>query len=326
MHNTAKPKILVARKIFPEGLARLEAVCDLDYNEDDEIYPQAVLKAKLTGVDGALVTGSEPINAESLPKTNQLKIVSNMMVGYNNFDLDALSAAGIMATNTPDVLTETTADLAFGLILSTARRMAESEHWLRAGHWKNWALDQWLGQDVHGATLGILGMGRIGQAIARRAQGFNMQIHYHNRSRLPDCIAADLKARYADFATLLKISDILVVLVPYSAASHHIIDAQALRQMKSTANLINIGRGGLVDDAALAQALRAGVIAGAGLDVFENEPAVNKALLTVPNVTLTPHIGSASKATRYAMMHLAIDNLLAGLAGRTPPNLLNPAA
>ena len=319
-----RPKILVARKIFSEGLARLQAVCDVDHNESDTIYSRAALAEKLAGVDGALVTGSERINAEALANAKSLKIVSNMMVGYNNFDLAAMSAAGVMATNTPEVLTDTTADLAFGLILSTARRMAESEHWLRAGHWQNWSLDQWLGQDVHGATLGIVGMGRIGQAIAQRASGFSMQVQYYNRSRLPEKTEAELKARYTDFDTLLKTSDIVVLLVPYSEATHHIIDAQALRLMKPTANLINIGRGGLVDDAALAQALREGVIAGAGLDVFENEPRVHPDLLTVPNVTLTPHIGSATRATRYAMMNLAIDNLLAGIAGQQPPNLLNP--
>lgn len=319
-----RPKILVARKIFPEGLARLQAVYDVEYNESDEIYPKAVLAEKLAAVSGALVTGSERIDAAALANAKELKIVSNMMVGYNNFDLAAMSAAGVMGTNTPDVLTDTTADLAFGLMLSTARRMAESEHWLRAGHWQNWSLDQWLGQDVHGATLGIVGMGRIGQAIAKRASGFSMQVQYYNRSRLPEASEAELKARHVDFETLLKTSDIVVLLVPYSEATHHIIDAKALRLMKPTANLINVGRGGLVDDAALAEALREGVIAGAGLDVFENEPRVNLALLTVPNVTLTPHIGSATRATRYAMMHLAIDNLLAGLAGKRSPNLLNP--
>ena len=324
MNSLMKPKILVARKIFPEGLARLQAVCDVDYNDSDAIYPKAVLAEKLAGVSGALVTGSERIDASALANAKGLKIVSNMMVGYNNFDLAAMSAAGVMGTNTPEVLTDTTADLALGLILSTARRMAESEHWLRAGQWQNWSLDQWLGQDVYGATLGIVGMGRIGQAIAKRASGFAMQVQYYNRSRLPEATEAELKARHTDFESLLKTSDIVVLLVPYSEATHHIIDAKALRLMKPTANLINIGRGGLVDDAALAEALREGVIAGAGLDVFENEPRVNPALLTVPNVTLTPHIGSATRATRTAMMNLAIDNLLAGLAGQRPPNLLNP--
>ena len=320
----SRPKVLVTRKIFPEGLARLQAECEVDHNDSDEIYPKALLMEKLAGMQGALVTGTECINAETLSLATELKIVSNMMVGYNNFDLEAMSAVGVMGTNTPDVLTETTADLAFGLIISTARRMAESEHWLRAGLWKNWSLDQWLGQDVYGATLGIIGMGRIGQAIAKRATGFSMQVRYFNRSRLADEIERKFNANYCDFETLLKTSDIVVLVVPYTEATHHIIDAKALRLMKPTANLINIGRGGLVDDAALAKALSDGTIAGAGLDVFENEPMLNRNLLTVPNVTLTPHIGSASKATRYAMMHLAIDNLLACLNGKQPPNLLNP--
>ena len=191
MNSLMKPKILVARKIFPEGLARLQAVCDVDYNDSDAIYPKAVLAEKLAGVSGALVTGSERIDASALANAKGLKIVSNMMVGYNNFDLAAMSAAGVMGTNTPEVLTDTTADLAFGLILSTARRMAESEHWLRAGQWQNWSLDQWLGQDVYGATLGIVGMGRIGQAIAKRASGFAMQVQYYNRSRLPEATEAE---------------------------------------------------------------------------------------------------------------------------------------
>lgn len=319
-----RPKVLVSRRIFPEGLARLEAACDVEHNSDDQIYPATTLQEKLADKDGALIALSERIDAAALAHAPRLKIVSNIAVGYNNLDLAALTQAGVMATNTPEVLTETTADLAFGLILSTARRMAEAEHWLRAGHWKDWALNQWLGQDVYGATLGIVGMGRIGQAIARRARGFNMNVLYHNRSRLSAAAEADINATYSDFTPLLQQADIIVLLVPYSAETHHLIDAKALRLMKPTANLINIGRGGLIDDAALAQALRDGVIAGAGLDVFENEPNLNPALLNVPNVTLTPHIGSASKATRYAMMHLAIDNLLAGLAGQQPPNLLNP--
>ena len=298
MNSLMKPKILVARKIFPEGLARLQAVCDVDYNDSDAIYPKAVLAEKLAGVSGALVTGSERIDASALANAKGLKIVSNMMVGYNNFDLAAMSAAGVMGTNTPEVLTDTTADLAFGLILSTARRMAESEHWLRAGQWQNWSLDQWLGQDVYGATLGIVGMGRIGQAIAKRASGFAMQVQYYNRSRLPESTETALNARYRDFETLLKTSDVVVLLVPYSEATHHIIDAKALRLMKPTANLINIGRGGLVDDAALADALRQGVIAGAGLDVFEAEPTPAAEAASATRTTPVSNADSPSTAWR----------------------------
>lgn len=320
----SKPKILVARKIFPEGLSRLKELCDVEHNELDEIYTPEILQYKLQDKIGALVTGSELINAELLQQTKDLKIVSNMMVGFNNFDLNALTQAGVMATNTPDVLTETTADLAFGLIISTARRISESEHWLRAGKWNCWALDQWLGQDIHGATLGIIGMGRIGQAIARRAVGFNMKVIYHNRTQLHPHTERDLNATYVDFENVLSQSDTLVLVVPYTKDTHHLINANALKKMKATSNLINIGRGGLVDDIALAEALKNKTIAGAGLDVYENEPYLNPALLQVPNITLTPHIGSASKSTRYAMMHLAIDNLLAGISGNKPKNLLNP--
>lgn len=320
-----KPRILVARKIFPEGLARLEPVFDIDYNEADAIDAPETLRRKLIGKAGAIVTGSETIDSAALAVAKDLKIVANMMVGFNNLNLKALSEAGVMATNTPDVLTETTADLAFGLLLSAARRMAESEHWLRAGQWQKWSLDQWMGNEVYGTTLGVLGMGRIGQAIARRALGFGMGILYYKRNRLPSSIEAQFQARYVEMHELLRTVDHLIIVVPYTPENHHLIGATELAMMKPTATLVNIARGGIVDDEALADALRNKVIAAAGLDVFEGEPRVHPELLRVPNVALTPHIGSASRATRYAMMHLAIDNLLAGLAGKTPPNLLNPA-
>jgi len=246
-------------------------------------------------------------------------------VGYNNVDVPACTARGVLATNTPDVLTETTADFGFALMMATARRMAESEHFLRAGHWDRWAYDMFTGSDVHGATLGILGMGRIGQAIARRgALGFGMRVIYHNRSRLPADQEAPIGARYVDKATLLREADHLVLVLPYSAASHHAIGAAELAQMKPTATLTNIARGGIVDDAALAAALRDRRIAAAGLDVFEGEPKVHPDLLAVPNVVLTPHIASATVATRRAMADLAADNLIAALTGGTPPTPLNP--
>jgi len=223
------------------------------------------------------------------------------------------------------VLTETTADFGFALMMSAARRMAESEHFLRRGEWSKWAYDMFIGSDVHGATLGILGMGRIGQAIARRgALGFGMQVIYHNRSRLPADQEAPLGARYVDKATLLREADHLVIVVPYSAASHHAIGAAELALMKPSATLTNVARGGVVDDAALAAALRERRIAAAALDVFEGEPKVNPALLTVPNVVLTPHIASATVATRRAMADLAADNLIAALTGGRPPTPINP--
>jgi len=241
--------------------------------------------------------------------------VCNVGVGYNNVDVEACTARGVLVTNTPDVLTETTADYGFALMMATARRIAESERFVRRGDWtKTGIYDMFVGSDVHGATLGILGMGRIGRAIARRgALGFGMRVIYHNRSQLTAEAEAESGARYVDKATLLKEADHLVLVLPYSPQSHHAIGAAELVQMKPEATLTNIARGGIVDDAALAQALRAGTIAAAGLDVFEGEPAIHPDLLTVPNVVLTPHIGSASVRTRRAMAALTIDNLIAAL-------------
>jgi gluconate 2-dehydrogenase len=248
-----------------------------------------------------------------------------MAVGYNNFDIPAMTAAGVVATNAPDVLTETTADLGFALMMATARRMAESEHYLRAGLWNRWSYDMFAGSDIHGATLGILGMGRIGQAIARRgALGFGMQVIYHNRSRLEPAIEQEMRARYVSKDDLLAQADHLILVLPYSAQSHHAIGAAELARMKPSATLVNIARGGIVDDAALALALKNRTIAAAGLDVFEGEPSVHPGLLEVPNVVLTPHIGSASIPARKAMAHLAADNLLAFFSGQPLPTALNP--
>ncbi len=320
-----KPQVLVARAVFPEVLARLGEHFDVQANPSDTIYSKAELTAQLQGKVGAFTTGSERIDAELLAACPQLRVVANMAVGYNNFDIAACTAAGVLATNTPDVLTETTADFGFALMMATARRMAESEHFLRRGEWKKWAYDMFTGTDVHGATLGILGMGRIGQAIARRgALGFGMKVVYHNRSRLSAEQEAPIAARYVDKATLLREADHLVLVLPYSASSHHAIGAAELAQMKRTATLTNVARGGIVDDAALADALREGRIAAAGLDVFEGEPAVHPALLTLPNVVLTPHIASASVATRRAMAELAASNLIAALTGGTAPTPINP--
>jgi glyoxylate/hydroxypyruvate/2-ketogluconate reductase len=255
----------------------------------------------------------------------QLKICANMAVGYNNFDVPAMTARGILATNTPDVLTETTADFGFALVMAIARRVTESEHYLRAGKWTRWSYDMFAGSDVHGSTLGILGMGRIGQGIARRgAHGFGMNVIYNNRSRLAADIEAQCKARYVSKEELLKTADHLVLVLPYSPESHHAIGAAEIAQMKPTANLINIARGGIVDDAALAKALREKRIAGAGLDVYEGEPKLNPDLLTLPNVVLTPHIASATVPTRKAMAHLAADNLIAFLVNGKPLTPLNP--
>ena len=324
-----KPAVLVARAVFPEVVERLRLHFEVEDNPEDTVYTPAELSRRLQGKLGAFTTGSERIDAAILDANPQLKAVCNMAVGYNNFDLAACTARGVLCTNTPDVLTETTADFGFALMMAAARRMAESEHALRRGEWKKWAYDMFTGSDIFGATLGILGMGRIGQAIARRgAHGFGMQVIYHNRSRLDPALEAACKARYVSKAELLAQADHLVLVLPYSAASHHAIGAAELAQMKPSATLTNIARGGIVDDVALAKALATRQIAAAGLDVFEGEPALHPGLLEVPNVVLTPHIASASVATRRAMADLAADNLIAALgfgpaAGR-PPTPLNP--
>jgi gluconate 2-dehydrogenase len=326
-----RPAVLVARAVFPDVIARLAEHFEVDANPDDRILGRAELIERLQGKSGAFITGSERVDAELLDANPQLKAVCNMAVGYNNIDVAACTARGVLATNTPDVLTETTADFGFALMMATARRIAESEHFLRRGDWTKWSFDLFAGSDVHGATLGILGMGRIGRAVARRgALGFGMPVVYHNRSRLDPELEAPIGARWVDKVTLLREADHLVIVVPYSAASHHAIGAAELALMKPTATLTNIARGGVVDDAALAQALRERRIAAAGLDVFEGEPAVHPDLLTVPNVVLTPHIASATVATRRAMANLAADNLIAALgcgpdAGR-PPTPINPPA
>ena len=321
-----KPKILIARAVFPEVIAQLEQHFDVESNQADETLSNAELTRRLRDKDGAFTTTGERIDAELLTACPRLKICANMAVGYNNFDIAAMTAAGVLATNTPDVLNETTADFGFALLMATARRITESEHFLRAGKWTKWSYDMFAGSDIHGATLGILGMGRIGQGIARRgAHGFGMKVIYHNRSRLNAALEAECKAAYVGKEELLRTADHLVLVLPYSPQSHHTIGAAELALMKPSATLVNIARGGIVDDAALALALRNKTIAAAGLDVFEGEPAVHPDLLTVPNVVLTPHIASASRPTRLAMANLAAGNLIDFFTGKRALTPLNPA-
>ena len=326
----SKPCILVARAIFPDIVDRLREHFDVEANPDDVIWTPQELAARLADKDGVLTTGSQRIDGALLSAAPRLKICANMAVGYNNFDVPAMTAAGVVATNTPDVLTETTADFGFALLMATARRVTESEHYLRAGLWKKWSYDMFAGAEVHGSTLGIIGMGRIGQGIARRAaHGFGMKVVYHNRSRLSANLEAECKATYVSKQALLQTADHVMLVVPYSAESHHTIGAAELAQMKPTATLVNIARGGIVDDAALAKALAARQIAAAGIDVFEGEPSVHPDLLKVPNVVLTPHIASATIKTRKAMAQLAADNLVAYLTrgqALTPLNTLPGAA
>lgn len=323
--NPARPHVLVSRAIFPEIIDRLAQHFDVEANQADELWPRDEFIRRLQGKQGVFTTGGERIDADVLKACPGLKICANMAVGYNNFDVPAMTAAGVLATNAPGVLTETTADMGFALLMAAARRVTESEHFLRAGKWDRWAYDMMIGQDVFGSTLGILGMGRIGQAVARRgALGFGMNVIYHNRSRLPEAEEAAVKARYVGKEELLQTADHLVLVVPYSAESHHSIGAAELALMKPTATLVNIARGGIVDDVALAKALREGRLAAAGLDVFEGEPRVHPDLLGCSNVVLTPHIGSATVPTRKAMANLAADNLIGYLTGGKPVTPLNP--
>ncbi|MEH3085857.1 MAG: D-glycerate dehydrogenase [Xylophilus ampelinus] len=319
-----RPRILVARAIPPEAIERLARHAEVTPNDDDASWSRDEFIARLRDHDGVLTTGSERIDAALLAACPRLRICANMAVGFNNFDTEAMTAHGVQGTNTPGVLTETTADFGFALLMATARRVTESEHFLRSGAWRRWRYDQFCGSDIHGSTLGIVGMGRIGQGIARRgAHGFGMRVVYHNRSRLDAATESACGAAWLPLDELLAVADHVVLVVPYSAESHHLIDAAALARMKPTATLVNIARGGIVDDAALAEALRAGRIAAAGLDVFEGEPRVHPGLLDVPNVVLTPHIASATHATRRAMARLAVDNLVAFFEGKGPLTPVN---
>ena len=324
MNTQSKPKILVARAIFPEALDKLEESFEVRSNQEDRIFSPAELQKELASVVGALVAGSERIDANALANAKDLKVVANISVGYNNFDVPAMTAAGVMATNTPDVLTDTTADFGFALLMATARRITESEHWVRNGHWDKWSIvHNPLGMDLHHTTIGIIGMGRIGRGIAKRALGFGMNVIYHNRSRLSEADEKACGAKYVSKEELLKTADHVVLVLPYTAENHHTIGAKEIAFMKPTATLVNIARGGIVDDAALAHALKENKIFAAGLDVFEGEPSVHSELLKLSNVVLAPHIASATEKTRRAMVDLAVENLRAALSGKKPPSLIN---
>ena len=319
-----KPKILVTREVFDETLAYLSQHCEVEANQQDVAFSPDALAQRLAGKDGVMCCLTDRIDAGLLAACPQFKVVANIAVGYNNIDLAACTARGVMATNTPGVLDDSTADLAWTLMLATARRITEVEGYIRAGEWTGWRLKQWLGVDVHHATLGIIGMGRIGQVIAKRASGFDMKVIYSNRNRVSPDIEQRLNATYVSKEELLRQSDFVILQVPYTPETHHMIGAAELKLMKPTAILINSTRGGVVDDAALIEALKNGTLRGAGLDVFENEPKLNPGFLQLKNVVLAPHIGSSTEATRRAMAMTAAKNLVAALTGGTPPNLLNP--
>jgi gluconate 2-dehydrogenase len=319
-----KPKVLVTREVFDETLDTLARHFDVSDNQSDRPLTAEELARALADKDGALVTLSDRVDAALLAQCPKLKAVCNIAVGYNNIDLAACTARKVMATNTPGVLDDSTADFTWALILATARRVTEAEAYLRAGEWKGWKLKQMLGRDVHHATLGIVGLGRIGQAVARRARGFDMTVLYHEPKRLDSNVEQQCQAAYTSFDELLARADIVTVHVPYSPETHHLIGEQQLARMKQTALLIHAARGGVVDDAALVRALKEGRIAAAGLDVFEGEPKLNPKFLELKNVVLAPHIASSTEATRRKMAMTAAQNLVAVLTTGRPPNWLNP--
>ncbi len=313
-----RPRLLVARRLFPDVLAPLRAAYELDVHDSDSPLPPADLAARLQGCWGLLGSGSERVDAALLAACPDLRAVALVTVGFNNLDLPACRARGLWMSNAPGVLTEATADFGMALLLAAARRVGEGERFVREGRWQGWAIDQLAGATVAGTTLGIVGMGRIGSAIARRAHhGFGMRIVYANRS--PAASAPEVLATHLPLPDLLATADHVMVVVPYAPDTHHLIGATELAAMKPTATLVNLARGGVVDDAALAAALREGRLAAAGLDVFEGEPNVHPSLLACPNAVLTPHIASSTLPTRRAMVALAVDNLLAWARGEPGP-------
>lgn len=325
-----RPRVWISRPLFDDIIDGLRAHCDVEAETEDRTWTSKQIGEKLRGKHGVVLGVSDPLDAAAIAQATSLRAVANTGVGYNNLDLSALTSAGIVATNTPDVLNEAVADFAWTLMLAAARRVTEAERYLRDGRWRGVSYHLMLGAEISGRMLGIYGMGRIGQAIARRAIGFKMPVIYHNRSRLDASIEHECQANYVRRDELLQRSDFLILVLPYSAETKHVIGGAELALMKRSAILVNIARGGIVDDAALIQALRENRIAGAGLDVFENEPALDHDFTTLDNVVLTPHIASASTATRRAMTQLACDNLLAALGfgahAGCPPNILNPDA
>ncbi len=319
-------KAFVSRAIPPAGRAVLDGAEGLEIvaNERDEGLSQADLIAQASPVDGLLCLLTDTINAKVLAACPNLKVLSNMAVGYNNIDVAEATRRGIIVTNTPGVLTETTADFTWALLLTIARRLGEGERLVRRGEWQGWGPLQLLGGEVHGKTLGLIGMGRIGQAVAHRARGFNMRVLYHSRTQLPANLETELAARHVGLDELLATSDFVSLHAPLTSQTHHLLNGSRLAKMKPTAYLINTARGPLVDEAALVEALRQGQIAGAALDVYEHEPKLDPGLFALENVVLAPHLGSASHDTRNEMSRLAATNLVMALQGDLPIHVVNP--
>ena len=319
-----KPRVLVTREISPEALTRLKQHCTVDSNQRDAPVSPRQLLLRLKGKSGLVSGPTDQITEMVLAKNPQLKIVCNVAVGYNNLDIAAATKHGVMMTNTPGVLDDTTADLTWALILSAARGLSNADRTVRAGKWKRWRVMDFLGQDVYGKTIGICGFGRIGRGVARRAMGFGMKVLYASRSRATGVIEQEFRASYVDKQTLLRESDVVTLHLPLFPETRHYIGAKELSLMKPSAILVNTARGPIVDERALVGALRRGRIFAAGIDVYEKEPALAPGLASLPNVVLTPHIGSGTIETRLKMSNMAVTNCIAGLTGQRPPNLLNP--
>ena len=318
-----KPKVLVTRMLPQTALDLVSAHCQTEVNRRDVRYTKKQLVEHLKGKVGMMCVLTDTIDAEVLSSNPNLNVVSNVAVGLDNIDVQAATRHGVMVTNTPGVLTETTADFAWALLLTTARRVVEGDRFVRTGKWKEWMFMGFLGTDLYGKVLGICGLGRIGTAVARRAQGFNMRILYTQRHR-NEARERELDATYVDKMTLLRESDFVLLMLPLTSETRHYMGRKELSTMKRTAILVNAARGPIVDEKALVKALTSKRIAGAGLDVFEREPQVERGLLRLPNVVLAPHIASASMETRTKMACMAAENCVAGVTGRQPPNLVNP--
>lgn len=322
-----RQKILITRPLFPDVVDRLRQYFDVTVN-DGPRYTSEQLHAALQDMDGVMVAGGEKIDDSVVRGLPRLKALCVSAAGYNNVDVAALTRAGIIGTNSPGPADETVADFTWGLMIATARRLVEAAHWVQDGHWKGSAGSRWFGANLCDKTLGIMGMGRIGQAIARRAIGFRMKVIYHNRRRLDPAIEAECRAEYRGKEELLGQADFIVLAMPYTPENYHLIGAKELGLMRPSAMLFNIARGGLIDEAALALALKENRIAGAGLDVFEGEPVVYPGLMGLPNAVLTPHIAGGTAEAQHGLANLAADNLIAALgigplAGR-PPSVFNP--
>ena len=321
----SEPKVLSTRPLFPEARKILDANCDIEYWIAPE-RPRAELLRRVAGKDGLICLLTEKVNQELLDAAPNLRIAATVSVGYDNIDVEACTRRKVVATNTPGVLDDTTADFAWTLIMAIGRRLVEGDAWMRSGTWPGWDLDQLVGGDIWGKTLGIMGFGRIGRGVARRAQGFNMRILYSDAVRAPVEVEKELHAEYVERDALFRQADFVTVHVPLLPDTRHLISKENLWKMKPTAYLINTSRGPVVDEAALAEALENKKIAGAALDVFENEPKAHPALIPRKDVILTPHIASASIDTRTKMAVMAANNVVAFFAGRRPPNALNADA